>query len=108
MRSINCLSSEISSSFLTLVELEEEVDVPPVTGGESEAGNVHHEGELEGVHKVGLGEEGSDELGPERARPDGDGEEEALLSVNFTFDGGEALSVLVFAGLGHVEIVLIN
>ena len=107
MRSMNCLNSDETSSFLALVELEEEVDVPPVTGGESEAGNVHHDGELEGVHKVGLGEEGSDELGPERARPDGDGEEEALLSVNFTFDGGEALSVLVFAGL-HVEIVLIN
>ena len=104
---MNCLNSDETSSFLALVELEEEVDVPPVTGGESEAGNVHHDGELEGVHKVGLGEEGSDELGPERARPDGDGEEEALLSINFTFDGGEALGVLVFAGL-HVEIVLIN
>ena len=107
MRSMNCLNSDETSSFLALVELEEEVDVPPVSGGEGEAGNVHHEGELEGVHKVSLGEEGSDELGPERARPDGDGEEEALLSVNFTFDGGEAFSVLVFAGL-HVEIVLIN
>ena len=109
MRSMNCLNSDETSSFLALVELEEEVDVPPVTGGESEAGNVHHEGELEGVHKVGLGEEGSDELGRVRHRPDGDGEEEALLSVNFTFEGGEAFSVLVFAGLAaHVEIVLIN
>ena len=108
MRSMNCLSSEISSSFLALVELEEEVDVPPVSGGEGEASNVHHEEHLEGVHKVGFGEEGSDELSPERARPDGDGEEEAFFAANFAFDGGEAFSVLVFAGLGHVRIVLIN
>ena len=46
------------------------------------AGNVQHEGELEGVHQIGLGEEGSDDLGPERARPDGDGEEVHLVLTN--------------------------
>ena len=97
----------ISHSFGSSLELEEEVNVPPVSSGEGEAGNVHHEGELESFHEVSLGEVGTDELGPERAGPDGDGEKEAFFAFNFTLEGGELLSVLVFAGL-HVEIYLKN